>query len=254
MTDSKDDIQNIAQELLIQLPTLSNRELRQKYLSQQQYIDILMVTIELLEDVDRAIHIINLASNKNQRLAARLAGAAHPQIQQETVRRFKELVDKYIAEKNFGIDFKIGLLRETASGWVIPDLSYLLLESKYNHYHSAQALKTFASQKHLGNTAILAEDVLLEGLKHSNPNVRETSAGALGDIGSNRAIPLLIDNLREDADWRVRSTAAAALGSIGNQEALEPLLAALKDSYGNVRGCAARALILLGNNRAIEPL
>ena len=126
MTDSKEYIKNLARDLLIQLPNLSNRELREKYLSQQQYIDIFMVTMGLLEDANLAINIVNLAWKKNQRLAARLAGAAHPQVQEETVGRFKELVDEFITEKGFNIDFKIDLLRETYSEWVIPDFSYLL--------------------------------------------------------------------------------------------------------------------------------
>jgi HEAT repeat protein len=203
-------------ELLNQLLSLPNHILRSKYLSQARYSNLVLSLMPLLEDKNQSIRIVEIAWYVNQYLAARLAGATHYLIQEETVGRLRELIDKFVAIGYYGINVKTKLLAITASEWVIPDLSDLLHHSDY--YPSVQALKTIASRKHLGNVAVLAEDALIKGLENPNSHVRQVTADVLGHIGSNRAIPLLIKNLQEHPDSWVRAMSATSLGKIGVED------------------------------------
>jgi HEAT repeat protein len=242
-------------ELLNQLLSLPNHILRSQYLSQARYSNLVLSLMPLLEDKTQSIRIVEIAWYVDQCLAARLAGAANHLIQEETVWRLRELIDKFIAIGYYGINVKTKLLAITASEWVIPDLSDLLHQSDY--YPSVQALKIIASRKYLGNVgnvAILAEDALIKGLENPNSHVRRVTADVLGHIASNRAIPLLIKNLQEHPDSWVRAMAATSLGKIGNPDTLDALLMALRDPVHGVRECAAESLGLLKNNLAIEPL
>jgi len=57
--------------------------------------------------------------------------------------------------------------------------------------------------------------------------MRRIAAKMLGEIGDDRATPVLIDALADEA-VQVRSEAATALGMIGDKKAVQPLLEALK--------------------------
>jgi HEAT repeat protein len=83
-----------------------------------------------------------------------------------------------------------------------------------------------------------AVDSLIEALKDRNAGVRFNAANALGEIGDARAVDPLIAAVR---DAKIGSWAASALGAIG-APGIAPLIAALKDSDGNVRRNAAIAL------------
>ena len=67
------------------------------------------------------------------------------------------------------------------------------------------------------------------------------AAEALGKIGSNAAIPELVQALN-DEDCIVRRSAAYALGKIGSVEAIPELVKALNHHYYRVRRRAAEAL------------
>jgi len=56
----------------------------------------------------------------------------------------------------------------------------------------------------------------------------------------------LIKALRHK-DGYVREGAAGALGEIGDERAVEPLIRALKDEYSGVRERVAEALVKIGN-------
>lgn len=70
---------------------------------------------------------------------------------------------------------------------------------------------------------------------------RQDTAYVLGMTGDERAVPVLVDALR-DTDAALRMVAAEALGKIGDPRAAEPLrLAALRDSNAQVRKAATKA-------------
>jgi HEAT repeat protein len=249
MTNFNEDIQITDRELLSQLPDLSDRELIIKYLSKVRYTDLLLAMMPLVEDENQAIRIIELTWEVNKRLAARLAGAAQPQLQAQTVGQLRELIDPFIQGQYQGIYSKIEFLAATNSEFAISDLSDLIF-----YYQAVQALKIIASQQELGHVAVLAETALINALENPNVRGRETIVEALGYIGSNSAIPLLIRHLQEHPDFSMRMKAATALGKIGNRDAVDVLIVALDDRHEYVRGRAAEALGLLKDDRAIEPL
>ena len=98
-----------------------------------------------------------------------------------------------------------------------------------------------------------AVEPLVDLLKDQDRSVRFQAAGELGQLGAERAVEPLVDLLK-DQDRSVRSQAAGALGQLGAERAVEPLLDLLKDQVRYVRSQAAGALGQLGAERAVEPL
>ena len=97
-----------------------------------------------------------------------------------------------------------------------------------------------------------AVDPLIGNLSHLDPQVRETAAEVLGDIGSSRpciAVPKLAEAL-EDESEEVRSRAAEALGTVsqGESTAIPALSAALQDEDERVRRDAILALARIGSH------
>ena len=68
-----------------------------------------------------------------------------------------------------------------------------------------------------------ATDTILPWIHDSSPTVRYVTCGCLHDRGDQRAIPALLDRMKNDADCQVRGAAASALGQIGSLEVLPHL-------------------------------
>lgn len=83
--------------------------------------------------------------------------------------------------------------------------------------------------------------------------VSRHAAGALGNIGDSRAVPILTRQLR-DSDAFVRLSAIDALGKIGDRAATQALIRKLKAPEDFVRGAAADALGEIGDERAVPAL
>jgi hypothetical protein len=94
---------------------------------------------------------------------------------------------------------------------------------------------------------------LLQHLGDTDKNVRWSATLALGKIGSEAAIPDLLKWL-DDADENVRECAALALGEIGSEAAIPSLLQHLGDTDKNVRWSATLALGKIGSEAAIPGL
>jgi HEAT repeat protein len=91
---------------------------------------------------------------------------------------------------------------------------------------------------------------LLKALEHQNSYVRRSAAAALGELGSEAAIPGLLQALEHQNSY-VRRIAAEALGKLGSEAAIPGLLKALEDQNSYVRRIAAAALGELGSEAAI---
>ena len=108
-----------------------------------------------------------------------------------------------------------------------------------------------------------AVDSLIATLSDADPALREQAAEMLGEIKDPRAVPPLIAALKDNTPPAkapaeldasgvplphasegalLRQYSAKALGEIKDSRADQPLIAALKDSDGNVRLAAAKAL------------
>jgi HEAT repeat protein len=104
----------------------------------------------------------------------------------------------------------------------------------------------------LGNP--LAAESLLGGLDDEDPETQIHSMWALGALRERRAVPALIQLLREHRDPGVRKMAAYTLGALGDPAATAPLAAALEDTAPDVGWNAAIALARLGDGRAAPVL
>ena len=95
-----------------------------------------------------------------------------------------------------------------------------------------------------------AVPVLIDALNDDDRTLRAYVAGALGNLGDKRAVPSLISILGDEDSW-VRREAALALGELGDERAVDPLINALNDDEGIVRLYALRALGNLKDTRAV---
>lgn len=69
---------------------------------------------------------------------------------------------------------------------------------------------------------------------------------ALGEIGDPRAIPTLLQLLKEGPSEEIKKAAAWSLGEIGDERAIEPLVKALQDFWPDVRSAAVEAQAKIG--------
>jgi HEAT repeat protein len=93
----------------------------------------------------------------------------------------------------------------------------------------------------IGSEATSAVPALIEALKDSDANVRQSAASALGNIGSDAkaAIPALTQAQNNDSDISVRKSATSALANI-NSFSNPSLIKDVPAPTGRVRGAAGR--------------
>jgi HEAT repeat protein len=104
-----------------------------------------------------------------------------------------------------------------------------------------------------GNTLKFLVDQIALLLTSDEQGVRMRAASALGRIGSERAVEVLLAAMRDPDSW-VRGSVAEALGQIGSERAAETLLVALQDWKTDVPRDAAEALGRIGSERVVEAL
>ncbi|HID07861.1 MAG TPA: HEAT repeat domain-containing protein [Armatimonadetes bacterium] len=98
-----------------------------------------------------------------------------------------------------------------------------------------------------------AQPILLDLLRNSpNIEIQRCAAEALGKVGDRKAVPALIEGL-ESASYEVRKASSEALVRIG-ADAVSGLTRALKHPLQSVRNTAARALGRLQDRRAVKGL
>lgn len=103
--------------------------------------------------------------------------------------------------------------------------------------------------------------ILIELLKHNQMETRLNAVKALGEIGSEEAIPVLAalvesgsaKRKRDREKAEVRQLAVAALGKIGGK-AVPELVKITQNKGSSLRVDAIRALSLLGDEKAVQPL
>lgn len=94
--------------------------------------------------------------------------------------------------------------------------------------------------------------MLIQAVQDDNPNVVYNVVECLGDIGDRRAVPTLMHLLREPPDEWVHVATLEALGKIGDQRAVDMLLSLVSKEF--VADPLINALGLLGDSRAIPTL
>ncbi len=96
-------------------------------------------------------------------------------------------------------------------------------------------------------------DILLRHRDSAAPATRAAVASALGRIGNPRALPGLLDLLR-DLAAPVRIAAARSLAELGDESAVNPLVDELRDDDPAMRLAAVEALGRIGSRLADGPL
>jgi len=112
---------------------------------------------------------------------------------------------------------------------------------------------------------------LINGLKKSNGSRKKPYIRALGMLGDRRAVPVLIDELRDviksnpdptyethDRNIKMRGSILRALGRLGDPEAADVILEVVDNNQEGFRLAALKALVRIGdsssNNRLIQAL
>ena len=95
-------------------------------------------------------------------------------------------------------------------------------------------------------------EILKDGLKDKNPEVRRQAVTAVGSIGLAPDAIKLVEGALQDADPYVRQTAAAELGEMKSKQSIPALKAELDDPAGEVAFAAAKSLWDLGDRAGRE--
>lgn len=91
-------------------------------------------------------------------------------------------------------------------------------------------------------------------LTRDYPPVQGSAAYALGEIGDEMAVDILLKQMKDGETDTIRSNAAIALGKIGDEKTVPSLIERLRDKRVAVRSSAALSLGKIGNETAVEPL
>ena len=145
----------------------------------------------------------------------------------------------------------IEVLGELGSRIVLPDLRQALKDpSNRVREKAVEALGK------LGDKSVLPELIKIAVEEHDISaeaiSLRWTSAKALGQINSEKAIEELFRVLKDDENYEVRRNAAEALGKVGSEAAVEGLIASLESHFADWR--VAEALVEIGSRKAIPGL
>jgi HEAT repeats/HEAT repeat len=84
--------------------------------------------------------------------------------------------------------------------------------------------------------------MLIELIHDDNSSVREAVIEAIGNIGSEESLSILLETLESSQLWTIRMKAAQGLGKIGSDQVVPRLIKALEDSDKYVRDKAVEAL------------
>jgi HEAT repeat protein len=109
------------------------------------------------------------------------------------------------------------------------------------------------SQEVVPHSAFVAAawDTLKDGLADNDVEHRKNAIAAIGTIGADPQAVKMVEHALQDKDPQVRQTAAATLGQMGDKDAIPALRAALDDTP-EVTFTAAKALWQLGDTSGRE--
>lgn len=94
---------------------------------------------------------------------------------------------------------------------------------------------------------------LIARLRTKSEETRTYILQALGKIGDETALPVILDAAR-DTNSAIRRFAVSALADLGNSQAIDALIVSLDDPETDIRAAAATALGMLGDRKAEDGL
>jgi HEAT repeat protein len=137
---------------------------------------------------------------------------------------------------------------DTAADWVAAQAFADVLDDEKPELRMAAA----TGLGRVGDPSVTAG--LVKRLSDPDPRVRARSAVACGRIGDPRSVEPLEKRIQTDANVEVRRSTAEALGKIGTEGALKVLLSSADDPDSSVRRIIADSLGEFGSVQPVETL
>ncbi len=168
---------------------------------------------------------------------------------QPLIKNLIESLERHDYSQSEAAAYALGNIGPDATAAIQPLIKALGINNRSLRTSSAKALGQIGSE--------IAIPHLIQTLENFNyyytNDVIQTSLEALGNIGSDAVIPPLIQSLKSSNYW-LRKIAAEALGNTGSKSAIPPLLQALQDPNPIVRDTSAEALGKIGSDTAVPSL
>jgi len=249
-----------AEQLLNQLPQLNDECLKWDYLNYLKWTEPFALMLELVEDKQEALRVMKLVLEVDWQLGARLAGKVKLEWQEEAIEMVRSLQLPQL--------FKIHLLGVTRSEAAISKLLELLKSRDCDvQWSAAAALWEIGSDEavpalieHLKHGYSVIEDddmtqprYYREQFKDKDLEVHQCIAGALGKIGSDRAVQTLIEGLKSGR-YKVRQAALYGLYQIDSDRAVPTLIELIKSEEHEICSAAIYGLGRIGSDRAVPAL
>jgi len=224
-------------------------ELLNRYVDDPWWHEVIVLATALLGNVVDVVHQIRTASNKPDEalfLAARCA-AETPAIGYDTKKSLRDELLKV-------------LQTDDGAPWHTAAVCIAALEGQKVSDYFTQALKEGPVNDREQAALVMgrigspewATIPLLGALDKSRPwPVRSRAAWALGQLKDRRAIPALVETLKDEEE-EVASAAASALSAIG-EPAVPSLISTLRNEQPRMRQMAVKALGKMGT-LAVRPL
>ncbi len=231
---------------LLENQQISYERLQHDYLNYLKWTEPLALMLELVESEDQAVRVVKLALEVDLWLGARLAGAVKYGFQEKTV----GLLVREIEERGIPQVSAVEILGETRSDVVIDLLiQFLKDENKFNVLAVYKKIIEILGEIGSDKAVCVLIDVLTN---HWYGHACIDASEALGKIGSEKAIPALIDAIENKHFW-IKRQSVEALGNIGSDAAVPILTDIIKDK-SPLSHIAAEALVNIGSQKAISAL
>lgn len=239
-----------AEWLLLQLPNLSDEQLKYYFLNYLKWTEAICLVLGLIDEDDfigrgreQAIRVVKLALGidlppvVDLMLGARLAGEVKQDFQEQAV---KFIFDQAEAREISQLSKTI-LLNETRSKFSVSYLSQTLRDKNYFvRIYSAYGLGTIGSED--------AIESLIQALDEEE-NISKAAATGLGMTNSDTVVPYLKKALISSNIY-VSQNAASALGRISSQAAVTVLIQSLmhEDEVVRLNGASALGELSVGSD------
>jgi hypothetical protein len=247
-----------AEALLIQLPTLSDVQLKSHYLNFLKWTEVIAIMLSICDCEAQTLRIIRLSLEIDLSLGARLIGEVKKNLQIKTFHSLLEIINN-LEMSQF---CRIKIIGQTKSELAVPILVEVLENNRTrgSDFHPSlssssddireeaiQALGRIGSKQAIDG---LMAVVLYDGSR----KIHRIAARELTSIRSEREIFLLgYDSDYPYDDW-TRADRIVTLAIIGGDQVISDLVSALKDEYHGVRSNSAYSLKNIGSKEAIDEL
>lgn len=180
-------------------PELTDDQLKQDYLNYLKWTEPITLMLALVESEAQALRVVQQAMDVDLILGTRLSGEVKREFQVKTVCLETWNFNMKLLTKNLPL-LKVEFLARTRSEAAITQLLYFL--------------------------------------QYEIPSVRQKAIYALGEIGSTKSVPALINALR-DENLEIRESTIYALGKIRTDQSIAALVEELQNESSDTCGTAA---------------